>query len=127
MPKFVHADYLDTGLNGIIAVTQKFAHIVKGYTVNDTYANVLAKSLGNVAVTFSGPASNGTNRYATVPAVTITATAASAGEVLSLVVVSNASPTKVVCANDLSPSTTAVAVSNVLTTTAFWMQYKQPV
>lgn len=77
MPKWVHADVLDSGLNAIKSNANRL-HCIKAYAAGDSYATVTGNSVGDVAMA-SGDytlGSSGSNRTLTTAAKNgVTATA----------------------------------------------------
>lgn len=80
MPKFVHADVLDGGLNAIKTVATKQL-IIKAYAANDSYATVISNLVAEVAMA-SGDftlSSSGNNRLVTTAAGKSAAASANSG------------------------------------------------
>lgn len=77
MAKWVHADVLDGGLNGIKTVATKM-YLIKAYTLGDSYATVLSNALNAGVTMASGDftlSSSGSNRLATTATKSAAATA----------------------------------------------------
>lgn len=77
MAKWVHADVLDNGLNGIKNAATRMI-LVKAYAAGDSYATVLANAVAtvNMASTDFTIAASGSNRVLTTAAKSIAASAA---------------------------------------------------
>ena len=123
MAKFLATSIYDSGLNDMTSITTM--HVISSYVAGDTYANVIAASLGNAAVTMGAVgAGSGTNsRKRTTPATNITATAASASPDLHIALVSTGG-TKVYAVTK-TPNQ-PIAIGNVLQVGAFDIQFNQP-
>jgi hypothetical protein len=82
MPKFVHADVLDGGLNAIKNGATKML-LIKAYAFGDSYATVVANKLAEVTMTSADYAlgTSGNNRTLTNATKSATSTAATSAEV----------------------------------------------
>jgi hypothetical protein len=82
MPKFVHADVLDGGLNAIKNGATKML-LIKAYAVGDSYATVVANKLAEVTMTSADYTlgTSGNNRTLTNATKSATSTAATSAEV----------------------------------------------
>lgn len=123
MAKFLATSVYDSGLNDLTSATTM--HVISSYTAGDTYANVIAASLGSNSVTVGavGDGSGSNSRKRTVPAVNVTATGASATPDLHIALV-NTAGTKVYAVTK-TPNQ-PIAIGNILQVAAFDIQFNQP-
>lgn len=141
IPKHVSTYILDAGLNYYHGLATRVLHVVKNYTLADSYATAVAassgggRSLGSVACTSPGGVQQGAGtapkvpRYVTtVPSGTITVasgnTANGVSDDLGIVVVDTAA-SRILLSTDLTPDS-SIDPGNILTVSNFTLTFNQP-
>lgn len=124
MAKWVHADVLDNGLNGIKNNAIRML-LVSAYTAGDSLATVNTNTLASVTVTGTDftLSSSGSNRVCTTAAKTATASATAASPDLHIVFTNNVD--KVLWATD-ETSNQPITSGNVINFPAVTYTSNQP-
>lgn len=132
MPKFAGIPQLDGGSDALrtrAATTGRIkAHLISGYTAGDSYATVLAASLGSVNLAPSDIVSSGASgatRVTTIASKAITLSAGHAGTTLHYAVV-DSSTSEVLDVSTATSDITPLASGGVWTSGAVVLNQLQP-